>query len=99
LENAGRGPTGIDPRFWGRELLPSAARLSPEVLDYLGVVAEHGAHDDFSRLASAAEMDVVTGRWTLPFEDVGMATLPVSRFNHVRLGAQAHVGKGDPRVG
>ena len=93
LENAGGGPTGIDPRLWGRELLPSAARLSPEVLDYLGVVAEHGAHDDFSRLASAAEMDVVTGRWTLPFEDVGTATLPVSRFNHVRLGPQAHVGK------
>ena len=87
------GPTGIDPRTWGRDLLPSAAHLSPEVLEYLKVVAAHEAHGDFSRLATAAHLDVLPGRWTLPFEDVGMATLPVSRFNHVRLGAQAHVGK------
>lgn len=87
------GPTEIDPRTWGTDLLPSAARLSSEVLAYLDSVADHKAHNDFSRLAASPQLDVLVGRWSLPFNEVGMATLPVPRFSHLRLGAQAHIGK------
>ena len=87
------GPTGIDPRKWGTDLLPDAAHVSSDVLAYLDSIASHRAHQDFSRLAASAELDVLVGRWSLPFDAVGMATLPVPRFNHLREGAQAHIGK------
>ncbi len=87
------GPTEIAPRLWGTDLLRSAAQLSPGVLAYLDSVASHGAHEEFSRLASSPQLDVVAGRWSLQSSGLGMATLPIPRSNRLRLGAQAHIGK------
>ena len=87
------GPTEIAPRLWGTDLLPDAAQLSPDVLVYLDSVASHGAHEEFSRLASSPQLDVVFGRWSLPSSGLGMATLPIPRSNRLRLGGQAHIGK------
>ena len=87
------GPTGIDPQRWGQELLPRARSLSPDELAYLGAVASHEAHGEFSRLSVTAELDAMAGRWEIPFDGVGMATLPVPRFNLLTQGAHAHVGK------
>ena len=87
------GPTGVDPRRWGQDLLPRFRDLSSEELAYLASLSLHEGHGDFSRLASAAELDAMAGRWVIPFEGVGMATLPVPRFNHLTQGANAHVGK------
>ena len=87
------GPTGVDPRRWGKDLLPRARTLSPDEVEFLAGIASHEAHRDFSRLASAPELDAMAGRWKIPFEDVGIATLPVPRFNHLTQGAHAHLGK------
>ena len=87
------GPTGVDPRRWGQDLLPRAGALSADELAYLAGIALHEAHGDFSRLAAAPELDAMAGRWNIPFRDVGMATLPVPRFNYLTQGANAHLGK------
>ena len=92
LGDVSGGPTGVDPRRWGEELLPRATSLPSDALDYLAGMAAHEAHGDFSRLAAAAELDAMAGRWQTPFVGVGMATLPVPRFNLLTLGANAHLG-------
>ena len=81
---AAGGPTGIAPRKWGTDLLPEADHIPSDVLAYLESIASHRAHQDFSRLAVSAELDVLVGRWSLPFDAVEMATLTVPRFNHLR---------------
>ena len=86
------GPTGVALRRWGQDLLPRARSLSPEELAYLAGIASHEAHTYFSRFASTPELDVGAGRWNIPFEGLGIATLPVPRYNHLTQGAQAHLG-------
>ena len=93
LPDRAGGPTGVDPRRWGRDLLPRARTLSPDEVEFLAGIASHEAHRDFSRLASAPELDAMAGRWKIPFEDMGIATLPIPRFNHLTQGAHAHLGK------
>ena len=84
------GPTGVDPRRWGQDLLSRARSLSSDELAYLAGIASHAAHGDFSRLAVAGELDVMAGRWKLPFDGVSIATLP-SRDSTISHGAPTHI--------
>ena len=66
--------------------------LSPELREYLEQVAVHSAHEDFSRLATAAEIDLVDAFYERPFDpSVALYELPIPRFSGIRAGANAHL--------
>jgi hypothetical protein len=56
--------------------------------------ATHPAHDEFHLLARAELVDVVSGRWTLPFPDsLTFQELPWPRFQAFRVAGLAQVAK------
>jgi hypothetical protein len=62
--------------------------------------AEHAAQSEFETLARAELVDVVTGRWTLPFPDtMTFQDLPWPRFPAFRLAGLARVSKAAAELG
>ncbi|MHB1193916.1 MAG: hypothetical protein ACYC6F_12820 [Longimicrobiales bacterium] len=78
--------------------------FAPEEQAALRQAAAHPAHEEFHRLARAQLVDVVSGRWTLPFPDtMTFQGLPWARFSALRTAGLAQVAKaaveldgGDP---
>jgi len=65
--------------------------FTPEEQAALRQAAAHPAHEAFHLLARARLVDVVSGRWTLPFPDsVSFASLPWPRFAAFRTAGLAH---------
>jgi len=68
--------------------------FTPEEQAALRQAAEHPAHEAFELLSRAELVDVVSGRWTLPFPDtVSFASLPWPRFAAFRTAGLAQVAK------
>jgi hypothetical protein len=62
--------------------------------------AEHPAQSEFETLARAELVDVVSGRWTLPFPDtMTFQDLPWPRFPAFRLAGLARVSKAAAELG
>jgi hypothetical protein len=73
--------------------------LSDEQQAALRQAAAHPAQAEFDRLAKASMIDVVTGRWTLPFPDsLTMTNLPWPRFPEFRTAGLARVAKASVEV-
>jgi hypothetical protein len=78
--------------------------FTPDEQAALRQAAAHPAHEEFHRLAHAQLVDVVGGRWTLPFPDtMTFQGLPWARFSALRTAGLAQVAKaaveldgGDP---
>jgi hypothetical protein len=105
-----RGPTNRyaqgwfpDPDFFPDPFSETVARdllrmpladFSPEEQAALRQAASHPAHAEFERLARAELVDVVSGRWTLPFPDsLTFQALPWPRFPEFRTAGLAQVAK------
>lgn len=68
--------------------------LTAEEQAALRQAAAHPAHEEFRRLARAHLVDVVAGRWTLPFPDtLTFQKLPWARFQALRTAGLAQVAK------
>jgi hypothetical protein len=65
----------------------------------LAQAAAHPAHQQFHLLARAQLVDVVSGRWSLPFPDsASFASLPWPRFNAFRTAGLAQVARAAVEV-
>jgi len=93
-ESGDANPMGIDPFTWGDSLIDVvAAGTTGAQRAYLAQVAAHPMRADFSRLASAGDLDAASARWESPFPpEVTVATMPIPRFTALRTGANAHIG-------
>ncbi|NJD20483.1 MAG: hypothetical protein FIA95_14525 [Gemmatimonadetes bacterium] len=87
-------------------MLRPLAGLTEDEQAALRQAAAHPAHEELRILARAQLMDVVSGRWTLPFPDtLSFQELPWARFAAFRTAGLAHVAKaavqmdGDDREG
>ena len=70
----------------------SQGRFSPEELAYLRGVAESPVWRDFDRVASAAQVDLIGGKFALPFRDDAFALdMPTMRYADTKLLANAGV--------
>ena len=68
--------------------------FSAEEQAALRQAAEHPAHEEFRKLAQAELVDVVSGRWALPFPDsMTFHDLPWPRFPAFRTAGLARVAK------
>ncbi len=68
--------------------------FTPEEQAALRQAAAHPAHEAFHLLSRARLVDVVSGRWTLPFPDtMSFASLPWPRFAAFRTAGLAQVAK------
>ncbi|MDA0313508.1 MAG: hypothetical protein O2992_15540, partial [Gemmatimonadetes bacterium] len=75
------------------------ADFSPEEQAAMRQAAEHPAHEEFHALARAELVDVVSGRWRLPFPDtLTFADLPWPRFQAYRTAGLAQVAKAAVEV-
>lgn len=73
--------------------------FSPDEQAALQQAASHPAHSEFHLLARAGLVDVVSGRWTLPFPDsLTFQGLPWPRFAEVRAAGMAQVAKAAVEV-
>lgn len=93
-ETAGENPMEVEPFEWGSSLLEVVADgTTGAQRAYLAQVASHPSTADFSRLASAGDLDAASARWITPFPaDVTVATMPIPHYTAFRAGAQAHIG-------
>lgn len=84
---------GAIPRDWARKLIPLAARgLTPAQTEYLRNVARHPAHADYSMLARAGTVDVITTTFALPIgRQFQAGSLPIIPRKPVVDGSHAHV--------
>ena len=97
------GPWFPNPDFFpdpfsetvARDLTGTAfADFSPEERAALRQAADHPAQEEFELLARAARVDVVSGRWSLPFPDtLTFQSLPWPRFAAFRTAGLARVAK------
>lgn len=70
------------------------ASFTPEEQAALRQAAGHPAHEEFHLLARAQLVDVVSGRWALPFPDsLDFRSLPWPRFAAMRSAGLAQVAK------
>ena len=92
-ESAPEGWEGHMPPLWSDSIWLHLDRgISPELRAYLERVASHPAHEDFSRLARAAELDLIDAFYERPFDPSGaLYELPIPRFSGIRSGANAHI--------
>jgi hypothetical protein len=75
------------------------AEFTPEEQAALRQAAAHPAHEAFHLLAQATLVDIVSGRWTLPFPDtLSYASLPWPRFAAFRTAGLAQVAKAAVEV-
>ena len=86
-------PVGVEPHRWAEEIFARVvADPTPDLLAFLDGVAAHPAHEDFARLARAAELDAASARWEDDFPPgTSVANLPIPRFGGIREGAYAHL--------
>jgi hypothetical protein len=97
-----------DPDFFPDPFSESVARdllsrpldeFSEEEQAALQQAAAHPAQAEFDLLAKAPMVDVVTGRWTLPFPDsLTITNLPWPRFPEFRAAGLARVAKASVEV-
>jgi hypothetical protein len=83
-----------DPLFWGASLWAElAGGRSPELVTYLRQVEVHPAHVEFSRLARAQAIDILGGRYEIPFsDDMVSSSIPSPTYSGIRNAAQSHLG-------
>jgi len=83
-----------------RDLLRTPlAQFSAEEQAALRQAASHPAQAEFDKLAHAELVDVVSGRWTLPFPDsLTFQELPWPRFPEFRAAGLARVAKASVEV-
>ncbi len=110
-----RGPTNRYPQGWfpdpdffpdpfsetvARDLLRTPlSEFSDEEQAALRQAASHPAHAEFQLLAHSELVDVVSGRWTLPFADsLTFQELPWPRFPEFRTAGLAQVAKASVEV-
>jgi hypothetical protein len=73
--------------------------FSPDEQAALRQAASHPAHDEFHLMARARIIDVVSGRWSLPFPDsLTFQELPWPRFQAFRTAGLAQVAKATVEV-
>lgn len=73
--------------------------FTPEEQTALRQASTHPAHEEFHLLARAQLVDVVSGRWTLPFPDtLSFQGLPWPRFAAIRTAGLAQVARAAVEV-
>jgi len=89
----GENPFGLDPFAWGDSLLVRVGSgVDGPQRDYLMRVTAHPASEDFTRLAHATALDVVSARWVTPFPPgMTMATIPLPSYAGLRDAANVHL--------
>lgn len=91
-------PEGFRPEatpYWSDTIWTWVERgLSPAEESYLRDVAEHPARGDFSRLATAADLDFIRAYYRLPFDDDDTYfSLPIPRTIGLRSAANTHLAR------
>lgn len=95
VEGAPEGFRPEAPPYWSDTIWTWVERgLTPEETAYLRDVADHPAREDFSRLASAADLDLVGAYYRLPFgEGDTFFSLPIPRTAGMRSAANTHLAE------
>lgn len=83
------------PPYWSDTIWTWVERgLTLEQSEYLRDVADHPARNDFTRLASAADLDLVGAYYRLPFDDDDTYfSLPIPRTAGMRAAANTHIAQ------
>jgi hypothetical protein len=79
--------------LWSDSIWIEADRgLPSDLRDYVAGMADHPAHAELARLASAPSLDMIAGVYERPFSPaVALYDLPFPRLSPIREGANAHL--------
>jgi len=98
-----QNPTGLEPHFWSRDLVPRLGEgLDPAVAAYLQDLGRHPALAELGVIARARAMDEAGAFYALPLpEDMSVWEFPIPRYGRIRDAAYAQVGAavGDAAAG